>query len=208
MSAYLSTLYSFLFCTNIILSHIISELQIQKTDISNHIIERINWETDKPFAEALSIGGAPKILIHSVASTFPKWTIDNIGALSSKDIIQNVYKSDNSPYFGPYYDYNRPFDRISTVINYHNYETNFTIRSVDISALFRSVGPPYYSGPLTLSDFNPALEALLDIKELIVLHPKRSSVNLWLGMDGGVTPCHYDGYHNMYRKLLMLNKEL
>ena len=41
-------------------------------------------------------------------------------------------------------------------------------------------------------------EKEVDLRELLSLYPQHSSVNLWLSMEGGVTPCHFDGFHNMY----------
>ena len=48
------------------------------------------------------------------------------------------------------------------------------------------------------SSLNPELELdLMPYSDLISFDPSHVSLNLWMGQKGVVTPCHFDGYHNM-----------
>lgn len=50
-----------------------------------------------------------------------------------------------------------------------------------------------------LHRFAAVLEAdISPLDELVVLNPRKSSINIWIGMEGVVAPCHYDGYNNIY----------
>src|SRR3546814_4213789 len=52
---------------------------------------------------------------------------------------------------------------------------------------------PSSISPLLWPDIQP-MEDFISLSD-------RYSINVWLGQQGGTTPCHYDGYSNMYAHL-------
>ncbi len=159
-------------------------------------ITKLHWSPDKPFANFLRDHHFPLVIQNSIASNYPRWRIDDIKKITNHNRIQNVYSSNNA-YFGPFYDENKPLHNIGKIKNPHNYQINTSILTSSIQNIFSSSGPPYYSLSVSLSDLNSQLENKMDLTELILLSPEKSSVNIWIGMVGGTTPCHYDGYYNM-----------
>ena len=159
-------------------------------------IPRIEWLPEKKFASFLEMKGSPVILRNSVATTFPKWTIAQIADLAQFDPLSGFYQSDTG-FFGPYYDPTKPMHKLSSVQQPLSYLENVSLSKDEIVEAF-SKQSPIYALSASLADINRELEDMLQLEELVALMPARSSVNMWLGSPGGVTPCHFDGYHNMY----------
>lgn len=160
-------------------------------------IRRVEWLTDKPFSTFLDIKGVPVVLRNSVAATFPQWTISDIEKHTRNDPMWGFYRSD-SGVFGPFYDPSKPMAALSTIRDPETYEKNVSLSKSKIaSAMSTANSAPYYALSASMSDIDDGLESKVNIEEIIAMMPSRSSVNLWLGAAGGVTPCHYDGYHNM-----------
>ena len=158
-------------------------------------IPRKNWAgIEIGFAKSLSSFGEPMILQNTIAATYQRYSLSDISALSPLDNISSFLKHDSAT-FGPYYDSGRPMHALSTIRHKTPYQEGVTLPVQDIPAVFNANGPPYYS--LSIQPEEIGLP-IFNITELISLKPKKASVNFWLGMRDGVTPCHYDGYHNMF----------
>jgi hypothetical protein len=173
-------------------------------------VARNNWGgLDIGFAKSLKSLGKPLVLKNTIASQYPRYTLSDISKmLSPTDNISSFFKHD-SEIFGPYYDAGRPMHRLLSGAG-APYESGASLRVRDIEAAFTApagtaattdtdtAAHPFYSLSISPEDLGiPPFNT----SELISLYPQKSSMNLWLGMKGGTTPCHYDGYHNMYVQL-------
>jgi hypothetical protein len=177
-------------------------------------VARIHWSRDKPYATYLRSLSEPVVLIDTYESiVVPKYTVESIaanmlahhkrvteGGAAIEDIrISGLFKH-SSPIFGPYYDKGRPMHHLKKIqagglgARALKYESNASLPASDIGKVFRSGGPPYYA-----LSIDPSLLHLdgIDLRAMLAVRSNRSSVNVWLGMRGGTTPCHFDGYHNM-----------
>jgi hypothetical protein len=162
-----------------------------------HQIQRRNFDSKASFSSYLDEKGLPVVITGPVLSHFPRWNISDVVAMVPSDHLSGFYQH-SSPIFGPYYDDQRPMHNLSTVQGSTPYQANASLPVGDIDRIFHQFRPQtFYSFSSSLSDLNPSLEQQLDLSEMLQLNPSHSSVNLWLGMRGGTTPCHYDGYHNM-----------
>ena len=143
---------------------------------------------------------------------------DDLTKLSRKlsdGLLRSVFRHDH-PRFGPFYDAARPLGQLEAVSRRRiGYATNATLDRAAFLAAFgedrfgaaprsRSATDDYYfySGALAEAlgqeaeyDLDPGLD------ELLRLNPAQSSINLWIGQPEVTTPCHYDGYHNLYVQL-------
>ena len=132
---------------------------------------------------------------NSIAASFTKYTIPSlVKEISANHAKVSGFFRHSSPIFGPYYDSQRPMHQLKTVEGKQPYAVDVSMDTKSIAHAFRSKGPPFYSlsidpDALGLASFN--------ITEMVSLGANHSSVNLWLGMAKGTTPCHFDGYHNM-----------
>eukprot|EP00602_Paraphysomonas_sp_CaronLab_P010169 CAMPEP_0185029954 /NCGR_PEP_ID=MMETSP1103-20130426/16600_1 /TAXON_ID=36769 /ORGANISM="Paraphysomonas bandaiensis, Strain Caron Lab Isolate" /LENGTH=385 /DNA_ID=CAMNT_0027564887 /DNA_START=420 /DNA_END=1577 /DNA_ORIENTATION=+ len=95
---------------------------------------------------------------------------------------------------------------LPTIASSVPYEQNVSLFRHEIDTVFRRNHPPFYSLSADIASVNPLAESSFDLTELVSLMPSRSSVNIWMGTPGSVTPCHFDGYHNMYVQLSGIKK--
>ena len=131
----------------------------------------------------------------------------------SGGVLRSVYATTHDdPRFGPFYDHARPLGVLPNVRRRARYAVNATLDRVAFLAAFGRGAEEVpqrpgrllymYTGALAEA-LGPAAENDLDpgLDELLRLNPARSSINLWIGQPGVTTPCHYDGYHNLYVQL-------
>lgn len=145
----------------------------------------------------------PLILLDTyISKEVPRWTSTDIADLLSTPVISGVYRSDDSSIFGTYYDNNRPMRTLPNIHNNIRYEDDIELDAQGIKDAFppnaTASKAPYYILATSLAAIDPTLEKRMDFKELISLNPAKSSVNLWMSSPGSITPCHFDGYYNMY----------
>ena len=158
-------------------------------------VRRKNWGgIEAGFVKSLQSYGEPLVLQNTVAANFTRYTLADISLmLGAQDEISSLYKH-MSPVFGPYYDPGRPMHQLRSVRGAPPYEEGTHLPVRDLGRAFSAEGPPYYSLSIRPEELGMPM---FNISELVSLYPQKSSVNLWLGMKDGTTPCHYDGYHNM-----------
>ena len=156
---------------------------------------------DADFAEECRAGRLPIVLRNSVVEKWrarhhwmPKYLQSRIPRMNG------VYQNDNR-WFGPYYDSSKPLAHLSTRTN--NYATNV---SMSTKKFFKKLKQPlegeflYFTGDIDqLGEW--AMEDIQPLSELLVLNPRRSSVNVWMGQPHVIAHCHYDDYHNFYAQL-------
>mmetsp|Transcript_34957 Transcript_34957/g.65240 ORF Transcript_34957/g.65240 Transcript_34957/m.65240 type:complete len:525 (+) Transcript_34957:111-1685(+) len=150
----------------------------------------------------------PMILLNSkVSRQVPRWTARDVVGMMAADEMAGVYRNNDSAVFGTYYDTNRPMHLMPTVHKNVRYEDNVRLSRAALLAAFpppsstQRPAPPFHALATAPTSVHPSLESRLDLRELVSLNPARSSVNLWLSSPGSVTPCHYDGYYNLYLQL-------
>ena len=164
-------------------------------DQNKNSVGYVAWTPDAPFAEYLRDGMNPIVLRNSVASGFKRLSISefaaSVAAVDGK--VKGFYRKQDTPYFGPYYDENRPFHSI--INSQQPYEKDVSLAAGEVAAVFQGAGPPYYHLSV---DPGPELTGQFNITEMLSLYPQKSSVNMWLSMTAATTPCHFDGYHNMF----------
>ena len=174
-----------------------SEEKRPETDNSSaKTVKRVEWTPDAAFAEYLSRLGEPIILKNSIAATFPRDVLLKLHRSDLDGPLQGFFKHISS-YFGPYYDDRRPFHTIPAVAGRVPYDVDVTIQKSDVERILNGQSPPYYH--LSADPANFGME--FNTTEMLSLFPQESSENVWISMKGVVTPCHYDGYHNMYTQL-------
>lgn len=149
---------------------------------------------DQSFAKSLASYGKPLVLQNSIGETFPRITIASLTAQLEPEYEIKSFFEHSHHMFGPYYDASRPMHQLPLVRSQSPYKTEVGLKVKDIDSLFKQKGPPYFSLSINPEELGIAA---FNITEMISLYPQKSSVNLWLGMKDGTTPCHYDGYHNM-----------
>jgi hypothetical protein len=159
-------------------------------------VKRVDWTPDKSFAEYLSLQAEPILLINSVAATFPRDILAKFVRGGEEDLLAGFFRH-SSFYFGPYYDDHRPFHSIPAIAGRVPYEVDVNVRKSDIGRVLNGKSPPFYH----LSADPAAFGIEFNTTEMLSLYPQESSENVWVSMQGVVTPCHYDGYHNMYTQL-------
>ena len=156
---------------------------------------------DSSFAAKCEQRGVPLVIRNSGVDRWDarkKWTPSYLASKTST--LKGVYENDNR-WFGPYYDNRKPmvsmFDRVNP------YKTGLELPSAEF---FRSIQSPsdgrylYFTGDIELlGDW--AWNEIQPTKELLVLNPAHSSVNVWIGQPHVIAHCHYDGYHNFYAQL-------
>eukprot|EP00731_Ephydatia_muelleri_P028041 Em0019g914a len=156
---------------------------------------------DSSFAAKCEQRGVPLVIRNSGVERWDarkKWTPSYLASKTS--VLKGVYENDNR-WFGPYYDDRKPmtpmFDRVNP------YKIGLELPSAEF---FRSIQSPsdgrylYFTGDIEqLGDW--AWNEIQPSKELLVLNPTHSSVNVWIGQPHVIAHCHYDGYHNFYAQL-------
>jgi hypothetical protein len=155
---------------------------------------------DQPFARSCAQGGKPVLLKNSVVK---KWQAQEWSPsyLQSKlSTLNGVYENDNR-WFGPYFDLAKPL--VEQAIRKNPYQTGLTLTADDF---FRRLENPvdyrynYFTGDIDqLGKW--AFAEIQPIRELLLLNPKRSSINAWIGQPHVIAHCHYDGYHNFHAQL-------
>lgn len=138
---------------------------------------------------------------------------DSITECDSMTSVQGIYKQDYNPYFGPYYDIQRPYHQLNTIQRYNFYHSNISLSVRSFYEIFYGIDtvkeqqssldsshPPYYALATDISTLNINNTSWEDINKILALlsTKHRSSINMWFGKYPGTTPCHYDGYHNLY----------
>ncbi|CAJ1385442.1 unnamed protein product [Effrenium voratum] len=162
----------------------------------------LQWAPDKPLAAFLGARTRPVVLRNSLVTSWPalaRWDFAYL-AKSSRKSLQGLFHH-TGPVFGPFYDEKRPLHGRHRIRRPDaSYETNATLPLARLAVTFAPGNEPseYWAFSGSLRDIDKALEKEVDLRELLSLYPQHSSVNLWLSMEGGVTPCHFDGFHNMY----------
>ena len=152
------------------------------------------------FARHCEERGSPIVLRNSVVKLWKALNWNPRYLQSKLKTISGVYQNTNR-WFGPYFDKQKPLTNFS--IRANPYRTNLKMSG---SEFFKRVQNPvegnhlYFTGDLDhLGDW--ALSDIQPVKELLVLNPKRSSINAWIGQPHVIAHCHYDGYHNFYAQL-------
>lgn len=161
-------------------------------------ISRRNLDPKVSYSTYLDEKSHPVVIVGEILKQFPRWTISDVVAMTNSKRLSGFFRH-NSRIFGPYYDDKRPMHNISSIQGKSPYNPNASLPVDKIERIFHQQSPHiFYSYSSSLSEINPSLEQRFDLSEMLKFNPSHSSVNLWMGMRGGVTPCHYDGYHNMY----------
>lgn len=183
----------------------------ESSAVAESEVRRVRWsKDDKTYAAYLRTLSEPIVLTDTYeSSVVPRFTVDDVASelishqkregLSGRNHhVTGVFKHSSSPIFGPYYDPDRPMHRLSRVRDRaqgpYRYETNASLAAGDVSRVFTSSGPPYFA--LSIDPQLLRLGHRMDLRAMLAVRPDKSSVNVWLGMHGGTTPCHFDGYHN------------
>lgn len=155
---------------------------------------------DASFARSCAQRGVPVVLRNSVVQKWPakKWSPSYLQSKLSS--LSGIYENDNH-WFGPYFDTTKPL--LDHAVRKNPYQTDLKL-SVD--EFFQRLVKPqhsrylYFTGGIEqLGDW--AYREIQPISELLLLNPRRSSVNAWIGQPNVIAHCHYDGYHNFYAQL-------
>ena len=164
-------------------------------------VKSIKSLPNEPFAEKVSDLKVPVVVKNSVTVTWSAYKKWNPSYLSKKiPSIKGVYENNNR-WFGPYYDKSKPLTHLST--NKNSYRTDLVLKG---DKFFQLLEHPknnsylYFTGDI--DDVGPwAWEDVQPIEELLMLNPKHSSINIWMGQPHVIAHCHYDGYHNFFTQL-------
>lgn len=151
------------------------------------------------FARQCEEGGVPIVLRNSVVKLWKAGQWSPTYLQSQLKTISGVYQNTNR-WFGPYFDKRKPLTNFSTRAN--PYRTNLKMSSKEFFKKIQNPGDNhlYFTGDLDqLGGW--ALDEIQPVRELLVLNPKRSSINAWIGQPHVIAHCHYDGYHNFYAQL-------
>lgn len=169
-------------------------------------VEVITWDKQREFSDYLSERIAPIVLKNTSVSDWQRWSPTDLQKKSKQKETHGLFRHASNPFFGPFYDEGRPMHTLRSIMPVNDFDRNAKIETASISTFFDNVyeGPPFYALNNDLSTIDSRLEYSMDLEELIKPNPHRSSVNLWLSMPKGVTPCHFDGYRNMYVSLIKL----
>jgi hypothetical protein len=165
-----------------------------------HHIPRRNIDPSFPYSSYLDQKNQPVVIVGEILAKYPRWNISDVLAMTTRPSTSSLdgFFRHTSPFFGPYYDPKRPMHNLLTIQGRPPYDSNASLPLKSIAKIFHQRSPKiFYSYSNSLNHINPTLEQQLELTELLALNPSHSSVNLWFGMRGGITPCHYDGYHNM-----------
>lgn len=180
-------------------------------------VPRIHWSVDKPFAEYLEAQATPLILENTLITTwtaFSKWSsIKKLSQYIQSSHLDNIFhhRLGGGLVFGPFFDSTRPMAKLYNPINPYELDSSLSIKEAnrvfgedfEYSCVNESImSPPRLSGCWHFSgsvlDVMGSESMIEPLEELLKLNPAQSSVNLWIGQRGVTTPCHFDGYHNMY----------
>ena len=153
------------------------------------------------FARDCAMGRVPVVMRNSIVESWAartKWTPDYLE--SKMGVISGVYENENR-WFGPYFDIQKPLHDFATRTNLYRTDLKFSAKE-----FFKRIQNPtegqflYFTGDVDrLGEW--AMGEIQPLKELLLLNPKHSSVNVWMGQPHVIAHCHYDGYHNFYAQL-------
>ena len=152
------------------------------------------------FAKECQEGAVPVVLRNSVTELWKakNWSPNYLGEKLER--ISGIYENDNR-WFGPYFDTSKPLANISTRTN--PYRTNLELHSEDFMSTIQNTTEGqflYFTGDIDrLGEW--AFDEIQPTRELLMLNPRRSSINVWIGQPHVIAHCHYDGYHNFYAQL-------
>ena len=144
-------------------------------------------------------------------AAYKKWT-NNTYLSQLVHTLDGVYVQRSSPVFGPYFDAGRPLAASAKVTPLHNY-TQISVpthRFLSTSATATTAttttatttDPTFMYLTREIERIHPLLEQdITPFHELIRLGPSKSSINVWMGHNAVVAPCHYDSYHNVYAQI-------
>lgn len=175
-------------------------------------IPRKRWMVDAPFSNWLASRKTPVILTNTIAA---KWRVHSafetskgVASRLRNGSLENVYHHPgNNVVFGPFFDPSRPFATFPSVRPRNEYIWNATVSAKDFQHAFDRespgvVGTYHYVGAVEEALVDGAVEDLFEpMDEFFLLNPKQASLNIWIGQRGAVTPCHYDGYYNLYLQI-------
>ena len=152
------------------------------------------------FARNCAQGKVPVMLTNSVVKKWKaqKWSPSYLR--SKLKTLRGIYENDNR-WFGPYFDRTKPM--LDNAVRKNPYRTDIELSAEEF---FQRLDNPlqnryhYFTGDIDqLGEW--AYSEIQPLKELLLLNPKRSSVNVWMGQPHVIAHCHYDGYHNFYAQL-------
>ncbi len=157
---------------------------------------------EAPFAKICADGGVPVVLRNSIVERWParKWSFDYLQSKLANP-LRGIYENENR-WFGPYFDHSKPL--LESAIRRNPYKTDIELPSNEF--IWRLKNPSkdryhYFTGDIDqLGGW--AYPDVQPIRELLLLNPKRSSINAWIGQPHVIAHCHYDGYHNFYAQLI------
>lgn len=159
-----------------------------------------NWKNSTRSVSAFFHHLSEPVVIRysALAQSWPRWTPSFLASEFQIESMYGIYQHSN-PYFGPYFDKSRPLRKVTAIKPENPYLTNVYANKTKFVEIFSDEyrGPPYYAFSTDPNRIRKGLEQTLDLKDVIAFNPKESSVNLWVGMTGGITPCHFDGHHNV-----------
>ena len=185
-------------------------------------VKRKNWRKRKrKKASSLALAFARKNIPQVFYRTeFEKWTARKAPwngryfqkkAQETRLSVSGIYVKSNGADFGPFFDASRPYNTFRQVEPQHNYTENNTMLMQDFiervegkTSWEKTMGETseYYYLSKEIDRIDPTLfNDIQPYNELLRLNPKRTSINCWIGQSGVITPCHYDGYHNIYVQL-------
>lgn len=157
------------------------------------------------FARKCAEGGVPVVLRNSVATLWQarNWSPAYLET-RLKRRISGIYENDNR-WFGPYFDSLKPLANASARVN--AYRTDLELPGEELMSAIQNATTTtgagrflYFTGGIEqLGEW--ALDEIQPVRELLVLNPRRASINAWIGQPRVVAHCHYDGYHNFYAQL-------
>ena len=152
------------------------------------------------FAKECAQKGLPVVLRNSIVT---KWQARNWSPtyLQSKlKSLSGIYENDNH-WFGPYFDKSKPL--LNYAVRKNSYKTDIELSSQEFFQRLDKLSKNryhYFTGDIEqLGEW--AYSEIHPISELLILNPKRSSINAWMGQPHVIAHCHYDGYHNFYAQL-------
>ena len=167
----------------------------------DRIKQRILPSPHASFAEDCARDGIPVVLRNSISKTWKaskKWSPAYLKSKLPK--ISGVYENNNR-WFGPYFDRSKPL--LKNAVRQNPYKTGINMSAsefFDILLHPRENKYHYFTG--SIDDLGEwAYSEIQPLGELLLLNPKLSSVNVWIGQPHVIAHCHYDGYHNFYAQL-------
>ena len=168
--------------------------------ITENVLVKVLPSTSAKFSQSCVQAGVPVVLRNSIVKQWKakNWTPKYLK--SKLKTLTGVYENNNR-WFGPYFDKQKPL--LKTAVRINKYRTDLHLSSKEFFNLLQNPRKNqhlYFTGDIDqLGEW--AFDEIQPIDELLVLNPKRSSINAWIGQPHVIAHCHYDGYHNFYAQL-------